>query len=111
MAARPKKTFTTTVRLPRPVYEQAKSIVDKEKGVSGPVMSMNDLIVHAITAYLKMYKRREIDSMFAYMAEDVDYQKEASLLAEEFAQSDWEALRIGEDVLELEPTDAASASR
>jgi len=105
------ETCTTTVRLPRPVYEQAKCVVDKEKGGSGPVVSMNDLIVLAITAYLKMYKRRQIDAMFSHMAEDADYQKEASLLAEEFAQSDWEALRIGEDALEVELADATSVSR
>jgi hypothetical protein len=62
-----------------------------------------------ITAYLKMYKRRQIDAMFAHMAEDADYQKEASLLAEEFAQSDWEALQLGEDALKVELTDAASS--
>ncbi len=96
------ETYTTTVRLPRPVYEEAKCVVEKEKGGSGPVVSMNDLIVHAIRAYLKMYKRRQIDAAFAGMAEDADYQKEASLLAEEFAQSDWEALRMGEEALEVD---------
>jgi hypothetical protein len=110
MSAR-SETFTTTVRLPRPVYEQAKCVVDKEKGGAGPVVSMNDLIVLAITAYLKMYKRRQIDAMFAHMAEDADYQKDASLLAEEFAQSDWEALQVGEEALEVELADAASPSR
>jgi hypothetical protein len=85
--------------------------VDKEKEESGAGVSMNDLIVRAITAYLRMYKRRQIDSMFAHMAEDVDYQKEASLLAEEFAQSDWEALQIGEDALAVELTDDTSSSR
>ena len=103
--------FATTVRLPRSVYEEAKCVVDKEKGGSGPVVSMNDLIVLAITSYLKMYKRRQIDAEFALMAEDSDYQKEASLLAEEFQYSDWEALDIGEDSLETEQVDAASFSR
>ncbi len=110
MAARA-ETHTTTVRLPRSVYEQAKCVVNKEKGGSGPVVSMNDLIVLAITSYLKMYKRRQIDAAFAAMAEDAEYQKEASLLAEEFAHSDWEALKIGEEALEAELTDAASSSR
>jgi hypothetical protein len=105
------ETMTTTVRLPRPVYDQAKCIVDKEKGGAGPVVSMNDLIVLAITAYLKMYERRQIDAAFALMAEDAEYQKEASLLAEEFQYSDWEALRIGEGSLETELMDAARSSR
>lgn len=110
MAAR-NETYTTTVRLPRPVYEQAKCVVAKEKGKAGAVASMNDFIVLAITSYLKMYKRRQIDAAFAAMAEDADYQKEASLLAEEFAYSDWDALRVGEEALESEPADVASIPR
>ena len=105
------ETYTTTVRLPRRVYEQAKRVVDKEKRGSGPVASMNELIVLAVNTYLKMYKRREIDAAFAAMAEDADYQKEASLLAEEFAQSDWEALKEGEQVLEVELAHTASLAR
>jgi hypothetical protein len=101
-------TRTTTVRLPRPVYDQAKCVVDAEKGVAGNSISLNDLFVTAITAYLKMYKRRQIDAQFACMAEDADYQKEARLLAEEFEQSDWEALGLEEADLEKEPVYAAT---
>ncbi len=97
MAAR-NDTCTTTVRLPRQVYEQAKRVVDREKGTPGPVGSLNDLIVQAVSAYLKMYKRRQIDMAFAAMAKDAEYQKEANLLAEDFAQADWEALKIGEEL-------------
>ena len=102
---------TTTVRLPRPIYEQAKSIVTKEKIGTGTSISLNDFIVTAIKAYLKVYKRRQIDAAFAGMAEDADYQKEASLLAEEFEHSDWEALRLEEDDLKHEPVHSASSSR
>jgi hypothetical protein len=103
---------TTTVRLPRPIYDQAKCVVDREKkGGGATVTSLNDLIVAAIKAYLKMYKRRQIDAAFAAMAEDADYQKEASLLAEEFSYSDWEALRIGEETLEVGLNDVAGSSR
>src|ERR1035437_11105599 len=101
----------TTVRLPRPVYDQAKLIVDKEKGGPGAKLSLNDLIVSAIKAYLKMYQRKQIDAAFSKMAEDADCQKEATLLAEEFEHSDWEALRIEEEDLMGEPTYAASSSR
>jgi len=100
----------TTVRLPRPVYDQAKLVVDKEKGGSA-THSLNDLIVTAIKAYLKMYQRKQIDAAFSRMAKDADYQKEAALLAEEFEHSDWEALRIEEEDLMGEPTYAASSSR
>ena len=110
MAARA-ETCTTTVRLPRRVYEQAKCVVENEKRGLGPVVSMNDFIVRAVTAYLKMYKRREIDAAFAAMAEDADYQKEASLLAEEFAQADWEALKEGEEALEVDLANTSSLAR
>lgn len=91
------ETRTTTVRLPVRIYDQARCVVDNEKkGASGTSLSLNDLIVAAITAYLKMYRRKQIDAAFAGMAEDADYQKEAKLLAEEFEASDWEALRLEE---------------
>ena len=105
------ETRTTTIRLPRPVYDQAKCVVDKEKGGTGANFSLNDLIVTAIMAYLRMYKRRQIDAAFAAMAEDADYQKEASLLAEEFEHSDWEALGLTEAEMEDEPVYAGSSAR
>jgi hypothetical protein len=63
---------------------------------------MGDLIVLAMTTYLKIYKRRQIDAMFARIAEDANYQKEATLLVEEFAESDWAALQAGENDLTAE---------
>jgi len=106
------ETRTTTVRLPRRVYDQAKCVVDKERGGGGQTrVSLNDFIVAAIKAYLKMYERRRIDAAFAGMAEDADYQKEAKLLAEEFEYSDWEALRLEERDLEGELVHASGAAR
>src|SRR5947207_1722186 len=107
MALTRTETRTTTVRLPIPVYDQAKCVVEKEMKGSGTTISFNDFVVAAIKAYLKLYKRRQIDAAFAGMAEDADYQKEAQLLAEEFEHSDWEALRLGEEELEGEPVYAA----
>ena len=104
------ETRTTTIRLPRPVYDQAKRVVNTESGGRSRI-SLNDLIVMAITNYLKMYKRRQIDAAFSGMAEDADYQKEAKLLAEEFDYSDWEALETSEKDLEQEPAYAASSAR
>ena len=43
-----------------------------------------------------MLIRKQIDVAFADMAEDSDYQTEARLIAEEFANSDWEAFDIVE---------------
>jgi hypothetical protein len=103
------QTRTTTVRLPARIYDQAKCVVEHQKGDTGKI-SLNDLIVTAITAYLKLYKRRQIDAAFAGMAEDADYQKEAKLLAEEFEASDWEALRLEESDLEGEELDELAAA-
>ena len=102
-------TRTTTVRLPRPLYEQAKCIVEKEKGLAGQSISLNDLIVTAIKSYVRLYERRQIDAQFAGMAKDAVYQKEARLLAEEFEHSDWESLGLEEADLEEAPIYAASS--
>ncbi|OFW00710.1 MAG: hypothetical protein A3G20_02420 [Acidobacteria bacterium RIFCSPLOWO2_12_FULL_59_11] len=83
----------TSLRLPRPIYEQAKSIVE-ERLVN--VASFNDLVVAALLAYIKRVKRRQIDLAFRAMAEDTDFQKEASLISAEFEESDWEAFETGE---------------
>ena len=96
MAARV-ETRTTTVRLPVRLYDLARRVVEKEKsGASGGSASLNDLIVAALTSYLRIYQRKQIDAAFAGMVEDEHYQKEATLLAAEFAVSDWEALRLTE---------------
>ncbi len=82
------KKVRTSVSLPEPLYQEARSCVDK--GVS-PADSINSFFVAAILAYVKLIKRKQIDAKFAAMAADSDYQKEAKLIAEEFSQSDWEA--------------------
>jgi hypothetical protein len=51
-----------------------------------------------------MHQRRQIDAAFSEMAEDADHQREATLLAEEFEPSDWEALKLGEEDLTVEPS-------
>lgn len=50
----------------------------------------------AIRNELATQKRAEIDAEFAEMADDTEYQLEAEIINQEFAQSDWEALRLGE---------------
>jgi hypothetical protein len=93
MPARKPEAQTTTLRLPRGLYEQARSVV--EKGTTD-AKSLNDFIVMAIKTYLKIYERKQIDAAFAGMAQDAKYQEEAKMLAEEFAYSDWEALQLDE---------------
>ncbi len=83
----------TTVRLPRPLYEEARKFVEREL-VSAE--TINDFFVAAILAYVKLLRRKQMDANFARMAEDADYQKEARLIAEEFSTSDWETFQMAE---------------
>jgi hypothetical protein len=88
-----KKRVRTTVRLPRPLYDQAKNLVDKEIVTSG---NINDFFVTAIGAYVEMLRRKQIDDDFARMAHDEHYQSVSKQLDREFAFSDWEALEIAD---------------
>lgn len=81
----------TTLRLPKPLYEQAKAAI--EEGHT-EAETINDFIIAAIQLYTKILSRKRIDAAFRPMSEDADYQKEAQLITEEFSQSDWEALKI-----------------
>ncbi len=83
----------TTLRLPGALYAQAKSLV--ETGASA-AETLNDFIVAAVRAYVRLLERRRIDAAFRGMAEDAPYHREAQLIAEEFEASDWEALEIAE---------------
>ena len=83
----------TSLRLPKPVYDQAKRLVaQRPSGID----SFNDLVVAALRSFLGKARRRQIDLAFRGMAEDADFQREAQLIAKEFEQSDWEALELGE---------------
>lgn len=93
------KRVRTTVRLPQPLYDEARQFVARDLVQAD---NINEFFVAAICAYVKLLRRKEIDARFAAMAEDVDYQKEAKLITEEFSQSDWEAFEI----TELEPVEA-----
>lgn len=87
------KKVRTTVSLPKPVYEEARTFIGKNAGAG---RSINAFFVAAIEAYLKLLKRRQIDSQFAAMSEDADYQRDANLISEEFSPSDWEAFELAE---------------
>jgi hypothetical protein len=90
------ETCTTTLRLPRPVYDEAKRFVEQRGATTGTSLSLNEFMVTAIEAFLKMQRRREINLAFAGMAEDAVYQKEAQSLAKDFEPSDWEAALLRE---------------
>lgn len=81
----------TTLRLPRPLYERVKSHVEREQ-----TGSVNDFIVNALAAYVRAVERKTIDEAFRGMANDKKYQREASLIAEQFAASDAEAIELSE---------------
>lgn len=80
---------TTTVRLPKELYEQARTAV-KEAGAAS---SINDFMVEAVEEKLRQLREQEIDRAFAEMRSDQDYQRDAVDLARSFARSDWEAFR------------------
>lgn len=83
----------TTVRVPKPLYDEAQKYVHKN---ATPAETINDFVIHAICAYVKLIKRKQIDAGFAGMAEDTDYLTTASLIGEQFSQSDWEAFEAAE---------------
>lgn len=80
--------------MPAGLYERAKNAV--EAGATG---SINELLVRALTAYLKALERRAIDAAFQPMAEDAGYRRDALKLTEEFSASDAESLRLSEQDL------------
>lgn len=83
-----KRYQNTTVRLPRHVYEQAKTVV-----LQSQASSFNEFVVQAIEEKVRRLTEAEIDAAFAQMATDEDYQRGSIALASEFEKSDWEAFR------------------
>ena len=83
----------TTVRLPRSLYQEAKSVV--EKGIT-PASSLNDLLVDSLSEKLKQLRRQRIDAEFAGMKHDIAYQRESASLSEQFSGNDAETLRLAE---------------
>jgi hypothetical protein len=81
----------TTLRLPKELYERIKSHVQQDQTVS-----VNEFIVNALAAYVRAVERKAIDDAFLGMADDKQYQREALMIAEQFATSDAEALELSE---------------
>ena len=82
----------TTVRVPRRLYEQAKTALSRSRE-----SSLNEFVVQAIEEKLRRLTEAEIDAAFAQMAQDPDYQRDAMTLAREFEKSDWEAFSAQHD--------------
>ncbi len=81
------ETVRTTVTLPVGLVNRSQHFID-----SGTIPSRNMLIVTALEQFLLELEREEIDRQFEAMADDADYQLLNEQIAEEFAESDWEAL-------------------
>jgi hypothetical protein len=79
-----------TIRLPRPLFKEAEDLIHSR----GRCESMNDFIVKSVQLRVDVLKRKELDARFAGMSEDAAYQKESTLLAEEFESSDWETAKL-----------------
>jgi hypothetical protein len=84
---------TTTVRLPRRLYEEARRVVEKR---ATDANSFNDLLIESLESRLKQLRRERIDAEFASMKNDVQYQKQANLLMQEFDSNDRETIRTAE---------------
>jgi len=80
--------------LPDSLYETTKRAVK-----AGAADSINELLVKALTAYLRALERKAIDEAFQPMAKDAVYRQDALKLAEEFSVSDAESLRLTEQDL------------
>jgi len=85
--------LTTTVRLPKRLYEEARGAL--EKGKAG-ASSLNDLLIKSLEEKLKQLRRESIDTEFAEMRNDAQYHRESLAIAKEFASSDGETLRLVE---------------
>jgi hypothetical protein len=99
-AARRKEFQNTTVRLPRGIYDQTKTAIQRSEAAS----SFNEFVVQAIKEKLHKVTESEIDAAFAGMANDPDYQRDSITLAGEFERSDGEAWRATDDAHEHSKT-------
>lgn len=101
--ARRKQYQNTTVRLPRGVYDQTRTAIEKSEAAP----SFNEFVVQAIKEKLHKLTESEIDAAFAGMANDPDYQRDSVALAREFEQSDAEAWHATDDAHEHSKTRAS----
>jgi hypothetical protein len=60
------------------------------------VGSLNELVVDSMKEKLQSLSEKEIDAVFAGMASDPDYQKDAVRMVQEFGHSDWSAFKATE---------------
>jgi hypothetical protein len=81
----------TTITLPADLIARSQPFLDR-----GMIASRNALVVAAVEHFLAELERQEIDRQFAAMGSDEGYQALNEVVADDFADSDWEALKLGE---------------
>jgi hypothetical protein len=91
--ARKSALQTTTVRLPRRLYDEARHALEKGETEAS---SLNDLLVQSLEAWLQRVRREWIDREFAQMKNDSQYHRESATIAKQFASNDRETLRYAE---------------
>jgi len=82
----------TTVTLPISLLEEVDDLVR-----AGRSRSRSELLARALSREIARLERERLDAEFAAMAEDREFQREATTIAAEFSSADWEALTSGED--------------
>jgi len=80
------ETIRTTLTLPVDLVRRSQHFIDR-----GLIPSRNALIVTALERFLLELERQEIDHQFEALALDKPYQKLNQLVADDFAESDWDA--------------------
>lgn len=81
----------TTITLPSDLLERSQRFID-----DGTAPNRTVLIETALEHLLNELERGEIDRQFAVLADDESYADMNKAMAEEFAESDWEALDLSE---------------
>jgi hypothetical protein len=89
-AARKSALQTTTVRLPKRLYDEARHALEKGETEAG---SLNDLLVQSLEERLQRVRREGIDREFAQMKNDARYQRESATVAKQFASNDRDTWR------------------
>lgn len=85
------QTARTTVAIPVDLLRYMDEAVR-----AGHSVSRNQFLAVAIRKELERMQREAIDTEFEGMADDELYQNESSRISTEYAQADWEALRVAE---------------
>ena len=85
------ETVRTTITVPTDLINRSQHFIK-----NGAIPSRNALIVSALEHFLLLLERQEIDRQFDMLAEDTAYQALNEQVVVDFADSDWDALRVGE---------------